>query len=79
LEPGYHPVKWKFSTLPNKSGTKTDEELLRLELVAQKLTAEANVAVHGELARRQVMGCGAPSRFSRTGSKASNGAGKGFG
>lgn len=35
---------------------KTDEELLRLELVSDQLTSEANDALKGELSRRQING-----------------------
>src|SRR5438445_6383162 len=41
----------------------TDEELLRLELASEELTAEATVALRGELAKRQINGTDRLSAF----------------
>jgi hypothetical protein len=43
--------------------SKTEEELLRLELVSEQLTPEAKDALRGELARRQIDGTGRLGAF----------------
>ena len=43
--------------------SKTDEELLRLELASEELTPEANVALRDELAKRQINGTDRLSAF----------------
>ncbi len=43
--------------------SKTDEELLRLELVSEQLTPEANDALKGELSRRVITGTDRLSAF----------------
>ncbi len=45
--------------------SKTEEELLRLELVSEQLTPEAIAALQGELARRQINGTDRLSAFRK--------------
>jgi hypothetical protein len=44
----------EIQDLAKEYQSKTDEELLRLELVSEQLTPEANVALANELARRRI-------------------------
>jgi hypothetical protein len=53
----------EIQDLAKQYQSKTDEELLRLELASEELTPEANVALRGELAKRQIGGTDRLSAF----------------
>jgi hypothetical protein len=53
----------EIQDLAKEYQSKTDEELLRLELASEELTPEANVALRGELAKRQIGGTDRLSAF----------------
>jgi len=54
IESGLTSREMEIQDFTKEYQSKTDEELLRLELVSEELTTEANAALQGELASRQI-------------------------